>query len=324
MTVVKWMTATAVAALALGAAACGGSGSDSSSASGGKKMTLVVGSEADAFYKALECGAKTEAKRLGVQIDLQGPKAFDASLQTPIVNSAAAKRPDALLIAPTDSKALYPAVRQAKDNGAKIVTVDTQLDNQDIVSASVRSDFREAGVEGAKELNRLLNGKGKVLLISSPPGVTTSDLSREGFTAELKKYPGIKLVATQFSNGEPGKSASITSATLARTPDLGGIFTFNGGDAEGVVTALREAGKTKAVKFISGDAQPFQVEQLRKGEVTALIAHKPYDIGVQGVRQAMAAIEGKKTTPVVQTSLVVARGADVDNPAVKKFFYRPC
>jgi ribose transport system substrate-binding protein len=323
MKVSRRASSTLLALVALLAvASCG---DDNASGGGsGKKVALIVGTESDAFYKAMECGAKTEARKLGVVIDLQGPKAFDASLQTPIVNSIAARRPDAILIAPTDSKALYPPLRQAHDAGSKIVTVDTQLENEDIVEASVRSDFVEAGVRGAQELDKLLHGKGKILLISSPPGVTTSDLSRKGFTEELKKHPGLQLVATQFSNGEPGKSASITSATLARHPDLAGIFTFNGGDAEGVVTALREAGKTKSVAFISGDAQPFQVQELRKGEVKALIVHKPYEIGAEGVRQALAALGGKPVRKVTQTSLVMATRENLDDPEVAKYLYKPC
>lgn len=314
-----------LAVLLLAAAIGVGCGSDSGgSGASGKKLTVIVGNESDAFYRALECGAKTEARKDGLKIDLQGPKAFDPSQQVPVVNSVAAKRPDALLVAPTDSKALYAPLAQIAQNGSKLVTVDTVLENTDIVTSAVGSDYEQAGVLGAQQLNKLLGGKGKVLLISSPPGVSTSDLSRKGFTTELKKYPGLQLVSTQFSQGDPGKSANLTSATLARHPDLAGVFTFNGGDAEGVVTALREAGKTKQVKFISGDAQPFQVEELKKGEVTALIAHKPYDIGVQGVEQAAAALGGDPVQKTVKTSLVVVTRQNVNDPNVSRYLYKAC
>lgn len=307
-----------------GSSSGGSTKSGTSSSASGKKVTVVVGNESDAFYRALECGAKTQGKADGVQINLQGPKAFDPSQQIPVVNSVAAQRPDALLVAPTDSKALYAPIKQIQQNGAKIVTVDTVLDNPDIVTAAVGSDYYQAGVLGAQQLNKLLGGKGKVLLISSPPGVSTSDLSRQGFTKEIKKYPGLQLVSTQFSQGDPGKSAGLVSATLARDPDLRGVFTFNGGDAEGVVTALREAGKSKQVKFISGDAQPFQVQELKKGEVTELIAHKPYDIGVQGVKQAVAALSGKPVQKTVKTSLVVVTRQNVNDPNVSRYLYKAC
>lgn len=288
------------------------------------QMTLIVGNEGDDFYKAMECGAKAAAQRHGVQLDLQGPHSFDTAQQVQIVNSVAAKRPDAVLIAPTDDTALYPPLRQIHDSGTEIVTVDTTLENKDIVAATVGSDYVQLGAEAAKELNTLLRGQGKILVIASPPGVTTSDLSRQGFSDALTRYPGLQLVSTQFSGGDAAKSASLVAATLSVHPDLAAVFTLNGGDAQGVVTALREAGKQNQVTFISGDAQPFQVEELKKGEVAELLLHKPFEIGELGVEQALGAVKGHPVRTEATTPIVVATAANVDHPDVAKYLYRPC
>jgi ribose transport system substrate-binding protein len=313
--------AAVVLASAIGISGCDDTGSGSAAQ---PKMTLIVGNEGDDFYKAMECGAKAAAQRHGVQLDLQGPRAFDTSLQVQIVNSVAAKRPAAVLIAPTDDTALYPPLRQIHAAGTKIVTVDTTLKNKDIVTAAVGSDYVQLGAEAAKELNTLLHGQGKILVIASPPGVTTSDLSRKGLTDAVARYPGLQLVSTQFSGGDAAKSAGLVAATLSVHPDLAAVFTLNGGDAQGVVTALREAGKQDQVKFISGDAQPFQVDELKKGEVAELLLHKPFEIGERGVEQALAALKGQPVRTESTTSIVVATAANVDNPDVAKYLYRAC
>ncbi|MCE7002160.1 ABC transporter substrate-binding protein [Kibdelosporangium philippinense] len=317
------LTALSAVALTL-AVSVGGCGGPSGGAPAQPKMTLIVGNQGDDFYKAMECGAKAAAARLGVRLDPQGPRAFDTSLQVQIVNSVAAKRPNALLIAPTDDTALYPPLQQIHAEDTKIVTVDTTLKNRDIVSAAVGSDYVQLGAEAAKRLNALVNGRGKILVIASPPGVTTSDLSRQGLTDALVRYPGLELVPTQFSGGDAAKSASLVAATLSVHPDLAAVFTLNGGDAQGVVTALREAGKQNQVKFISGDAQPFQVDELKKGEVAELLLHKPFEIGEKGVEQALAAVRGQPVQPESTTSIVVATAANVDDPDVAKYLYRPC
>jgi ribose transport system substrate-binding protein len=316
---------TALATVAL-ASAIGISGCDHTrgGSAAQPRMTLIVGSEGDDFYKAMECGAKEAAQRHGVQLDLQGPRAFDTSSQVQIVNSVVAKHPDAVLIAPTDDTALYPPLRQVHDAGTKIVTVDTTLRNKDIVTAAIGSDYVQLGAEAAKELNTLLHGQGKIMVIASPPGVTTSDLSRRGLADTLARYPGLQLVSTQFSGGDAAKSASLLAATLAQHPDLAAVFTLNGSDAQGVVTALRQAGKQNQVKFISGDAQPFQVDELKKGEVAELLLHKPFEIGEQGVEQALAAVKGQPVRTESTTSIVVATAANVDNPDIAKYLYRAC
>ena len=120
------------AALALVVAACGddedsgGGGSASSSGGGEKKtynMTLLAGVKGDEFYITMNCGAQEKAKELGVKLDFQGPDEFDAAQQTPIVNAVAAKKPDALLIAPTDTKALFAPIKQVAVGAVLIVAV---------------------------------------------------------------------------------------------------------------------------------------------------------------------------------------------------------
>ena len=74
-------------------------------------MTLIAGVRGDEFYITMNCGAQAEARKQGVELDFQGPDQFDASLQTPIVNAVTQKKPDAILIAPTDTKAMYVPMR---------------------------------------------------------------------------------------------------------------------------------------------------------------------------------------------------------------------
>src|SRR3954463_15820847 len=136
-----WIGAACAALLALGVAACGsddksntssGSSSGSSSSSSAKKdykMTLIAGVKGDEFYLTMNCGAQEAAKAAGVSLDFQGPNEFDAAQQTPIVNAVAAKKRDAVLIAPTDTKALYAPIKQLAAGGTKIVLVDTTLED---------------------------------------------------------------------------------------------------------------------------------------------------------------------------------------------------
>ena len=105
---------------ALVLAACGGSdngGSSSGSSSGsgassGKKynMTLIAGVKGDEFYITMNCGAQAEAKKLGVTLNFQGPDKFAPDLQTPLVNAVAAKKPDAVLMASSDSKVMFAPI----------------------------------------------------------------------------------------------------------------------------------------------------------------------------------------------------------------------
>jgi ribose transport system substrate-binding protein len=227
----------------------------------------------------MNCGAQEEAKKQGVELDFQGPDQFDASLQTPIVNAVTQKKPDAILIAPTDTKALYVPIKQAADAGIKIVLVDTTLEQADLAVSQIASD-------------NIVN-----------PGISTTDLRAQGFEEQAKKL-GLDYLGQQFNDDDPAKAAAITKAQLAKEPDLKGIFATNLFSAEGSASGLREADKLGDVKIVGFDAGPKQIEDLNGGLVQALVAQRPAEIGKLGVQQAVAALDGKPTKKEIGTGFV--------------------
>jgi ribose transport system substrate-binding protein len=305
-----WMAAACAAILALGVAACGsdddsstsGASTSGSSSSAKKnyKMTLIAGVKGDEFYITMNCGAQAKAKELGVTLDFQGPDKFDAGLQTPVVNAVAAKKPDAVLVAPTDTKAMYAPIKQLSDNGAKVALVDTTLEQADFAVSQIASDNEGGGKAAADTLSKLIGGKGKVFVNNVKPGISTTDARGKGFE-EGAKAAGLTYIGQEYNNDDPAKAASITKAILAKNPDLKGIFATNLFSAEGAASGVREAGKLGQVKIVGFDAGPKQVEDLKQGTVQALIAQKPAEIGADGVEQAYNALTGKATEKQIGT-----------------------
>jgi ribose transport system substrate-binding protein len=101
------------------------------------------------------------------------------------------------------------------------------------------------------------------------------------------------------------------TATLAKNPDLKGIFAANLFSAEGAASGLKQAGKSN-VKIVGFDAGPKQVEDLKAGTVQALIAQRPAEIGKQGVEQALAALQGKPTQKQIGTDFAVITKDNLD------------
>jgi ribose transport system substrate-binding protein len=293
-------------AAALFVAACGDDDDDGGGGGGGGgdgyTMTLIAGVRGDEFYITMNCGAQEEARKQGVELDFQGPDQFDASLQTPIVNAVTQKKPDAILIAPTDTKAMYVPIKQAADAGITIVLVDTTLEQPDMAVSQIASDNEAGGAEAAKILSKLIGGKGKVFVINVKPGISTTDAREKGFVDEAKRL-GLTYVGREYSNDKPETAAAKVKAALQKDSDLKGIFGTNLFSAEGAASGVREAG-AKGVRIVGFDAGPKQVKDLQDGTVQALVAQRPADIGAQGVEQAFNALEGKPTKEKIGTRSV--------------------
>jgi ribose transport system substrate-binding protein len=315
-----------LAALALALAACGGD-DEGGGAGGGApqqyKLTLIQGVKGDQFYVTMQCGAQEAASAAGATLEVAAPDEFDASLQTPVVNAVVAKKPDAILVAPTDTKAMIPPLTQAKAAGIKLVFVDTTTENgAELAESEIASDNEEGGREAARTLAKLTGGKGSVFVVNVKPGISTTDARAKGFEEEIKNTPGLKYIGQEYSNDKPEIAAAKTTAALAAHPDLVGVFGTNLFSAEGAATGLRSAGAAEKVKVVGFDAGPKQVEDLEQGIVQALIAQKPADIGKAGVEQAIAALKGEPVQKKIGTGFVVVTKENMNNPDVKPFLYK--
>ncbi|MCW2943923.1 MAG: hypothetical protein JWR24_640 [Actinoallomurus sp.] len=322
MQTIKWLGMAAALSVGLAACSSGSQGGGTTGGVKGKTISFVPGVSGDSFYITMQCGIQAEAAKNGLKVDMQAPQQFDASLQTPIVDGVIARKPAGMLIAPTDAKAMVPPLLRAKQAGIKVGLVDTTLATGGIAESSVATDNTAGGAAAADALAKLIGQKGKVLVIAFKAGASTSDDRQHGFEQEIKKYPGIKYLGAQINDNSPAKAASIISATMSANPDLAGVFATNQFAAEGASTGLRNAGRQSAVKMVGFDAGPVQMQQLKRGDVQALVAQQPYQIGVDAVDQLVASLTGGKPNAKIGTTTTTITQDDLSTAASRQAAYK--
>jgi ribose transport system substrate-binding protein len=323
------LVAAAALALAVAASASSSGGTAPAakqSAQKTYKFILVAGIASDAFYLTMNKGAQAEAKKLGnVSVQFTGSSAqFSPPTQIPFLNAAIAKKPDAILIAPTDKSALIAPIQRAIDAGIPVITVDTFI-TKPIAFSNVSTDNLAGGRAAADALVKAIGGSGEVAGISVNPGISTTDQRQQGFEKELKKYPNIKYLGTQYCNDDQTKATNLTAALLAGHPNLKGVFAMNVVSGNGVTAAVKAKGLSGKVKLVEFDAGPPQVQALKSGTIDALVAQYPYGIGQQGVQLAYKYLTGNKASIKKHygTSSAIITRANVNSPAIKKFLYTP-
>jgi ribose transport system substrate-binding protein len=317
--------AAAVLAVAVGVAVAGTGVSSASSARPAAKydITLIQGVAGDAFYGSMACGAKKAAAALGASLTVTGGQTWSPTVQTPIVNAVVAKHPDAILIAPNDAKAMRAPLKQAADAGIKIILVDTTLADPSLAASQVTSDNKAAGAAAMKNLATQVGKKGSVFVLSTIPGVSTTDDRATGFVKAIKAFPKMKNLGVKYDTADSAdKAASITAGELTAHGDLAGVFALNTFTGQGAATALKEAGKLGKVKLVGFDANPSGVQALKEGTAQAQVVLKPLDIGFQGVTQAVNALSGKPVKKLVLTGAIIATKANLNSPAVQKYLYK--
>jgi len=297
-----------------------------------KKYTiaLIPGLTTDAFYITMHKGAQAAADALGVDLIFQGAPEFNPVQQVPVLNAIIGRKPDAILIAPTDKTQLIEPLKKAAAAGIAVITVDTFIGDGHYQTGSGEADFPLSyiasdnvlgGQIAARALAKAIGDKGKVYVSNVKPGISTTDQREQGFKEEMKKHANITVLDTQFNDDDANKAASQFQSVYARNPDLAGVFGANLFSALGAAGGVKQANATGKVKVAAFDAPKSIVDQIKSGEVEMTIAQHPAEIGYYGVMTAYAHLTGHSVPPLIGTGFTVIDKSNADNPDTKKFIY---
>jgi ribose transport system substrate-binding protein len=297
-----------------------------------KKYTiaLIPGLTTDAFYITMHKGADAAAKALGVTLVFQGAADFNPVTQVPVLNAIIGRKPDAILIAPTDKVQLVESLKKAIDAGIPVLTVDTFIGDghyqtgngdADFPLSYIASDNILGGQIAARALAKAVGDKGKVYVSNVRPGISTTDQREEGFKDEMKKHPNITVLETQYNDDDANKAASQFQSVFARNSDLTGVFGANLFSAMGAANGVKQSGGTGKVKVEAFDAPTSIVNEIKAGNVDIAIAQHPAEIGYFGVVAAYAHLTGQSIPTLIGTGFTVIDKDNVDDPKVKRFIY---
>ena len=294
-------------------------------------IVLVPGLTTDAFYITMNKGAQAAAEALGIEVDFQGAEDFNPTLQIPVLDAVIARKPSAIVTAPTDTTQLIEPLRRATEQGIAVVTVDTFIDDGkyqdgagdgDFPMSYVASDNVAGGRMAAAAMAEAMGGSGSVYVSNVRPGISTTDQREEGFKLEMaERFPDITVLDTQYNENDASTAASQLQAVLARQPDLGGVFGANLFSALGAANGVEAADKLGDITVVAFDAPTSIVEQLKSGLVDMAIAQHPAEIGYYGVMTAYAHLTGQSVPPMIGTGFTVITADNVDEPEVARYIY---
>lgn len=293
-------------------------------------IPIIVKDTTSFYWQIVLAGARKAGKDLGVNVpELGAQSESDINGQISILENAVANKPAAVVISPTQFKALGKPIDEAAKK-VKIIGIDSGADSQAFTSF-LTTDNVQGGRVAADGLAAAIAAKygkaeGDVALITSIPGVGSLDQRAKGFKEELAaKYPGLKLVADKVADGQATTGLNITTDLITANPNLRGIFASNLIMAQGAGQAVAEnklGGKLLLVGFDSDDKL---VKFLKDGVISALVVQDPFRMGYDGVKTALAASKGEKVQAFVDTgaNLITtanmndARSVELLSPKVK-------
>ena len=273
-------------------------------------IAFVMGAESDPFFQAMKVGAEAEAKAEGVKLIWQGDAShYDVATEVPIVDNVIAQKPDGLVLIPTDPNGLQASSDKAVAAGIAVANVDTHVTDLSKVITFITGDNGDGGAKAAKAIADKIGyaaGKTYQVVVGLTSATATTNVARlEGFKAAVAQdYPGIQIMDVAYSAANPQTAASNVNNWLTKYPNLVGIFAIDGTNASGAAAALQAKGLTKKIALVGYDAYPANVELIKSGVFTALIAQDPAAEARLAIKTLVDYIKNKKSP--AQRDVVIA------------------
>ena len=254
----------------------------------------------------MEIGARAKAAELGIELIWQGSASeYSPQTQLPFVDAALADNVDALILVPTDPDSLQASVLRAEAQKIPVITVDTTVTDQAYLTSHITGDNVDGGRQAAKTLAEQIGGEGKIFIMSGSPSATTNTLREKGCRDELAaNYPKIEVIGREYANSQPAAATSAINTVLLANPDLKGIFAIDGTSGTGAVAAIRNNNAAGKVKLVGYDAYKAQVEALKEGVFSALIAQKPGEEAALALEYAKAVVTGEGKDKIQKTVVI--------------------
>ena len=274
---------------------------------------LITKTDTNPFFVKMREGATAKAKELGISLSSYAGKVDgDNESQVAAVETCVANGAKGILITASDTSAITPVLKQARDAGVLVIALDTPLDPADAADATFATDNFAAGLLIGQWAKATLGDKAadaKIAMLDLAISQPSVDVLRDqgflqGFGIELgdpakwgdETDPRVAGHDVTAGNEEGGRKAMEN--LLITEPNINVVYTINEPAAAGAYEALKAVGREKDVLIVSVDGGCPGVNNVKAGIIGATSQQYPLQMAALGIEAIKTYAEtGEKPKP---------------------------
>jgi ribose transport system substrate-binding protein len=258
---------------------------------------------------------KKAALDYGVTVDVLNVTEVSVEAYIDVLNAAIEQGYDAIISEPWVNEPFKEPFQKAKDKGVPIFIVHVPYLADDSMYISwVGIDNEEYGKTAAKIVNEQMGGNANVLVGMTNPDVSNQAIQKETFEKECaEKYPGIKVVDTEFTEADAVKAAERLNAALKAHPEIDFVLFLESGGVIAAASVAKDLGILDKITILGIDDPPDLLESIRKDEVWGTLNQNFYKQGYEIVRNIVDYYLGNPFPKKTNAGVVLITKENVDN-----------
>jgi rhamnose transport system permease protein len=255
-------------------------------------IALMPKAKGDPYFISSRQGAEEAAKELGVELLWDGPTDLDPAKQNEVVEAWITRGVDAIAVSVENKVGISTVLRKAREKGIKVITwdADAEKDSRDFLINQATP--QGIGYTLTDEAARIMGGKGDFAIITASLSAANQNEWIKYIKERLAaKYPDMKLVAIQPSEGDRDRAFSETQTVLKVYPNVKLIMPIAAPAVPGAAEAVKQSGRTD-VK-VTGLSLPNMCKPyIKDGVAESIVLWNTVDLGYLTVYAANALSNG--------------------------------
>jgi rhamnose transport system permease protein len=256
-------------------------------------IALMPKAKGDPYFISARAGAEAAAKELGVELLWDGPTELDPAKQNEVVEAWITRGVDAIAVSVENRVAISTVLRKARERGIKVVTwdADAEPDARDFFVNQATP--QGIGYTLTDEAARIMGGKGELAIITASLSAANQNEWIKYIKERLaEKYPEMKLVAIQPSEGDRDRAFAETQTVLKVYPNVKLIMAIAAPAVPGAAEAVKQSGRTD-VKVTGLSLPNMSRPYIKQGIIESIVLWNTVDLGYLTVVTANALATGE-------------------------------
>lgn len=249
------------------------------------------------FYETIDEEIRTIVENNG-DVLLSRDPALSVEKQTEEINDLITEGVSVIFLNPVDFEHMGPALEMARQAHIPVITIDTNVQDNDYVASTIETDNYAAGVACAEHLLHTTSSA-KILLLKHSTAHSAVDRIN-GFCQTLAGHANYIILDAEECNGQLELAMPATEKMLQRHPEADTIMALNDPSALGAMAALEASGRLSYFRVYGVDGVPETKELILAGRMTATAGQSPRCIGRIAAKQAYQLLKGEPVEQLIQ------------------------
>jgi rhamnose transport system substrate-binding protein len=265
-----------------------------SGAAAHQKLTIAMMPKAkgDPYFVSCEKGAASAAQELGDELIWDGPTDLDPAKQNEVVEAWITRGVNAIAVSVENKEAISTVLRKARSRGIRVLAwdADAEPDSRDFFVNQATP--QGIGYTLTDEAARILNGDGDFAIITASLTAANQNQWIKYIRERLDRYPKLRLVTIQPSEGDRDRAFAETQNVLKVYPSVRLIMAIAAPAVPGAAEAVKQSGR-KEVK-VTGLSLPNMCKPyIKDGTIESIVLWNTTDLGYLTVAAADALARDK-------------------------------